>query len=325
MNLIQIYVSEVVKYLPRQLKEEVRNELTSLISDMVEESEGDDQAIRSILEEMGSPKDLADRYLNKEKGLIGPRYYDTYLVIVKIVMFALTLAFSITFVIKVIFSHNVTLWMILEYPMALLNAGIMGFAYVTLIFAMIERYQVKIEDKNLNSQRWSIKDLPKESIELPTHRLETIFEIGFVSIFMFVINFHPQIIGIYSAVVNQDGSVWTITPILNDATRSVWIVWVNVWLVLMLVSGVIKSIYRLEIKHRLLLSTIFDFLALVMFVFILATQNIFVSNIADLIAPGNEAFELLVNRGSLALLIGVLTISMFDIIRKLLKVIRQKT
>lgn len=325
MNLIQIYVSEVIKYLPRQLKDEVKKELTSLIMDMVEESEGDEKAIQSILENMGSPKDLADRYLNKEKSLIGPKYYDTYIMIVKIVMFALALAFTVTFAMKLIFSQEFTGWTILEYPLSLFNAAIMGFAYVTIIFALIERNQVKIEDEDLVAKSWSVKDLPKESVELPSHRLENIFEIGFVSILMFIINFQPQLIGIYSSMTQGGQTTWTITPLLNEATRSLWIIWVNIWLILMLISGVIKSIYRLEAKYRILLSTFFDFLALVMFVFIMATQNIFVNNIAGLIAPGNEAFELLVNRGSFTLLVVILTLSMFDILRKLIKVLKQST
>lgn len=325
MNIIQIYVNEVVKYLPRQLREEVKTELTSQIMDMVEVSEGDEEAIQSILEKMGSPKDLADRYFNQEKSLIGPRYYDTYVMIVRIVMFALALAFSVIFAMKLIFSQEMTGWMILEYPLSLFNAAIMGFAYVTIIFALIERNQVKIDDEDLVTKSWSVKDLPKESVELPTHRLENIFEIGFVSILMFMINFQPQIIGIYSAVVNQEGSVWTITPILNDATRNVWIIWVNIWLISMLISGVIKSIYRLKAKNRIFLSTFFDFLALVLFVFIIATQNMFVENIAGIIAPGNETFELLVNRGSFTVLVVILTITMFDIFRKLIKVLKQST
>lgn len=325
MNLIHIYVSEVVKYLPHQLKKEVKQELTSQIIDMVEEAEGDEKAIESILEKLGSPKDLADRYLNQEKSLIGPRYYDTYIMIVKIVMFALALAFTIIFAMKLIFSQEITGWTILEYPLSLFNAAIMGFAYVTIIFALIERNQVKTEDKDLVTKRWSVKDLPKESVELPTHRLENIFEIGFVSILMFIINFQPQIIGIYSPVSHGGQTSWTVTPLLNDTSRNIWIIWVNVWLILMLISGVIKSIYRLEAKHRILLSTFFDFLALVMFVFMIATQNMFVDNIAGIIAPGNETFELLVNRGSFTVLVVILTITMFDIFRKLIKVLKQST
>ena len=325
MNLIQIYVSEVVKYLPRQLREEVKRELTSQIMDMVEVSEGDEEAIKSILEVMGSPKDLADRYLNKEKSLIGPRYYDTYIMILRIVMFALALAFTVIFAMKLIFSQAITGWTILEYPLSLFNAAIMGFAYVTIIFVFIERNQVKIEDEDLVTKKWSVSDLPKESVELPTHRLENIFEIGFVSILMFIINFQPQIIGIYSSVANGSQTTWTVTPILNHATRNIWILWVNVWLISMLISGVIKSIYRLKAKNRIFLSTFFDFLALVLFLFIIATQNMFVDNIAGIIAPGNEAFELLVNRGSFTILVVILTISMFDILRKLIKVLKQST
>ena len=325
MKNVEIYVSEVVKYLPRQLRDEVKTELLSQIMDMVEESEGDEKAVNAILESMGSPKTLADRYLNKEKSLIGPRYYDTYMMIVKIVMFALAIAFSVTFAIKLIFSDNFTFWMILEYPMSLLNAAIMGFAYVTIIFAFIERNQVKTDDIDLNQKPWTIDDLPKESIDSPTHRFENIFEIGQVTILMFVINFQPQLIGIYSSIVNQGETTWTVTPLLNEITRGSWIIWVNAWLIMLLISGVIKAIFRLGKKQRLLYSSLFEFIALVIFMFIVITQKVIVDNVAGLIAPGNASFEQLVNRGSLVLLIVILTLSLFEIIRKVLKAIKLTT
>lgn len=319
MKTVDIYVSEVVKYLPRQLKEEVKTELSSQIMDMVEESEGDDKAINSILESMGSPKALADRYLNKEKGLIGPRYYDTYTMIVRIVMFALALSFSITFAMRLIFSSDFTFWMILEYPISLFNAAIMGFGYVTIIFALIERNQVKMDDKDLVEKPWTVNDLPKESVDLPTHRIENIFEIGFVTVLMFVINFQPQLIGIYSSIINQGETTWNVIPLLNEVTRGSWLIWVNAWLIMLLISDVIKAIYRLGQKQRLLYSAFFQFISLVLFMFILTTQQVIVDNVAGLIAPGNESFELLVNRGSLAVLIVILTLSLFEIIRKVLK------
>jgi hypothetical protein len=324
MKQVNIYIEEVVKYLPRQLKEEVKKDLTSQIMDMIEESEGDDKAINAILESMGSPKALADRYLNKEKGLIGPRYYDAYITIVKIVMFALALAFSITFAMKLIFTDNFTFWMVLEYPVSLLNAAIMGFAYVTIIFAFIERNQVKIDDKDLIEKPWSINDLPKENVESSEHRFENIFEIGFATILMFIINFQPQLIGIYSSITNQGETVWSVTPLLNEMTRGSWLIWVNAWLIMLLISGVIKAIYRLGKKQRLLYSSLFDFIALVLFMIILTTQKVIVDNVAGLIAPGNAEFELLVNRGSLAVLIVILTLSQFEIIRNVIKAFKLK-
>jgi hypothetical protein len=325
MNLIQIYVNEVVKYLPRQVGEEVKKDLTSQIMDMIEDLDHDENAVQTVLESMGSPKILADRYLNKQNALIGPRYYDTYIAIVKIVLFALSIAFAVTFAMKLIFSETFTLWMIIEFPLSLINAAIMGFAYVTIIFAIIERNQVKIDDKELNKEVWRIKDLPKETLDQPTHRLTNIFEISFVTVLLFVVNFQPQLIGIYSSVVNQGKTVWTIIPLLNEATRGSWLIWVNLWLVFLMISGIIKTVYRLGRKQRLLYSSLFDFFAFITLWFIIITQQVIVSDVAQLIAPGNESFELLVNRGSLTLIIVILTLTNFEIIRNVIKAFKSST
>jgi uncharacterized membrane protein len=318
MNKIEIYVSEVVKYLPRHLKEEVREDLTSQLLDMIEDENDNEDAVKVVLEKMGSPKALADNYLNRQKSLIGPRYYETYTKILKIVLFALILAFSITFAIKLFFSDFTSLWIFLEFPLTLFNAALMGFAYVTLIFVIIERNEVKIDDEELDSGSWTIKDLPQESIDLPSHRLENVFEIGFVSILMFIINLQPNLIGIYSASTNQGSTSWTVTPILNELTRPSWIWLVNVWLVLMLMSGVIKAIYRLGEKKRLLYSIVFDTLSLSLFVFIALTQKIFVADIAGLIAPGNQTFALLIERGTYAILAIIIISSLYEIVKRLI-------
>ena len=164
MNNIEIYVFEVVKYLPRHLREDVKLELTSQLMDMIENLDHQDNAVQTVLESMGSPKVLADRYLNKQSALIGPRYYEVYSKIIKIVILALTLAFTITFGIKIFFSEVISLWIILEYFGTLLNASMMAFAYVTLIFAFMEYKEFKIEDKDLESTSWTINDLPQQTI-----------------------------------------------------------------------------------------------------------------------------------------------------------------
>jgi hypothetical protein len=325
MNKIEIYVSEVVKYLPRHLKEEVREDLTSQLLDMVEDETDHEDAIKIVLEKMGSPKVLADNYLNRQKSLIGPRYYETYTKILKIVLFALTLAFSITFAIKLFFTEFTSLWIFLKFPLTLFNAAIMGFAYVTLIFIIIERNEVKIDDVELNHDSWTIQDLPQESVELPSHRFENFFEIGFVSILMFIINVQPNLIGIYSASTNQGTTSWTIIPILNELTRPSWIWLVNVWLVLMLMSGIIKAIYQLGEKKRLLYSSLFDALSLSIFVFIALTQKVFVSDIAGLIAPGNQTFALMIERGTYAILAIIIISSLYEIVKRLILIKKVKT
>ena len=324
MNNIEIYVFEVVKYLPRHLREDVKLELTSQLMDMIEDLDHQDNAVQTVLESMGSPKVLADRYLNKQSALIGPRYYEVYSKIIKIVILALTLAFTITFGIKIFFSEVISLWIILEYFGTLLNASMMAFAYVTLIFAFMEYKEFKIEDQDLESTSWTINDLPQQIIDLPTHRFENIFEIGFLCIVLYVINVQPNLIGIYSVVVNANESVWKVIPILNEVTRSTWIILVNGWLGLLLLSGMIKAIYRLNDHQRMLTSTILDSIALGVFSFIVLTQEVIVSNVAGLIAPGNEVFSMMVTRGSLIVIAMIFAVNLYGIIKRFIKLSQKK-
>jgi hypothetical protein len=299
MKQVNIYIEECVKYLPRRLKEDVRLELKSELEEMIEVAMNEydeEQAIKLTLESMGSPKHLADQYLNKQGYLIGPRYFDIYTKILKIVLFALSIAFTVTYATKAFFTPQLEIWIIFEFLASLFNASIIAFAYVSAIFYIIERFEVNVDDKDLKDEPWTIKELPSTTQDLPNHPVEHIFEIGFTFVAFFFINFQAHLIGVYF----QTAQGWVITPILNELTRSSWIVLMNVWLLLLLLSGVIKAIVRLPRKVRLQGSIILDGLALVVFAIMVFTQSLINPNLAQSIAPGNEVFALMVSRGFLA-------------------------
>ncbi|MBS3991410.1 MAG: hypothetical protein KGZ51_04995 [Erysipelothrix sp.] len=299
MKLVNIYIEECVKYLPRRLKEDVRLELKSELEEMIEvamNEHDEEQAVKLTLESMGSPKHLADQYLNKQGYLIGPRYFDIYSKILKIVLLAMSIAFTVTYATKAFFTPQLEIWIIFEFLASLFNASIIAFAYVSAIFYIIERFEVKLDDKDLKDDTWTIKGLPSSVQDLPHHPVEHIFEIGFVFVAFFFINFQAHLIGVYF----QSAQEWVITPILNELTRSSWIGLMNVWLLLLLLSGVIKAIVRLPRKVRLQGSIILDGLALVMFIIMVFTQSLINPNLAQSIAPGNEVFALMISRGFLA-------------------------
>lgn len=316
MKQVNLYIEECVKYLPRKIKEDVRLELKSEITEMIEatiQEHDESEAIRLTLETMGNPKHLADQFLNKQGYLIGPRYFDTYTKILKIVLFALTIALSVTWIVKVIFTPNIEVWIIFEFLATLFNASVVAFAYVSVIFYLIERYEVKVNDEDLKDVRWTLKDLPHASQDLPTHLIEHIFEIGFVFVLFFLINFQPHLIGVYSQSVQQ----WLITPILNELTRSSWIGLMNVWLILLLLSGVIKAIVRLPQYVRLQGSIILDGLALGVFVIMVSTQSLINPNIAQIFAPRNEAVDFIVTRGFLVGSIAIIVTSFYSLILRI--------
>jgi len=107
-------------------------------------------------------------------------------------------------------------------------------------------------------------------------------------------------------------------------TRSTWIILVNGWLGLLLLSGMIKAIYRLSDHQRMLTSTILDSIALGVFAFIVLTQEVIVSNVAGLIVPDNEGFSMMVTRGSLTVVALIFAVNLYEIIKRFIKLNQKK-
>ncbi len=97
------YVYAVVRRLPAAQKADIEKELRGLIEDMLaaRSSEPGKEDIDAVLSELGKPAVLAAKYGDAKNWLIGPGYYDVYLMLLKIVLavvaFGVTVAQAIGF------------------------------------------------------------------------------------------------------------------------------------------------------------------------------------------------------------------------------------
>ena len=78
MDLIERYVHEVGRALPRGQRSDIEQELRSLLQDSLEsriaEQEGDEEAVQiDLLREFGPPDEMAHSYSPRARWLIGPR------------------------------------------------------------------------------------------------------------------------------------------------------------------------------------------------------------------------------------------------------------
>lgn len=81
-TLIERYTYDVVRRLPEKDRKEVRRELTANIYDMLSE-QPDDEEVAEVLNSLGSPRDLADKYRHRPNYLISPAVYYDYLHAIK--------------------------------------------------------------------------------------------------------------------------------------------------------------------------------------------------------------------------------------------------
>jgi hypothetical protein len=167
MNLIEIYIQEVTRRLPEKSRGDIALELQSTIEDMLPENYSE-QDVKTSLAQLGSPATLANGYLDRPMHLIGPRYYDVYMTLLKMILpIAATISLITMIAINIVEYDggvavlNVILTMIGEGIWGILSTSVQVFFWLTLIFAILERIDTGKEQTPLttNFKKWSPDDL----------------------------------------------------------------------------------------------------------------------------------------------------------------------
>ncbi|GEM_PF-1119717 len=204
MELLERYLRQIRRYLPFKDREETVSELRSLILDQLDEqtASGQDQteALRNILIDMGAPRDVALRYV--EKGpLISREMEPIMLLVMKIV--AITLPLVILFANSIAFVtdtpdftfSDVLVNLALMIPSALYSM-IVAIGMVFIVFVLIERFaspQFEIEQKPFNPDL--LPELPNKLFKVSI--AESVAAIFFTTLLIYLFNFQQGLVGIY--------------------------------------------------------------------------------------------------------------------------------
>lgn len=164
MNWIPRYVAQVKSYLPGKDRDDVAEELTSLLEEKIADREDslgrplDQQETFTLLQEFGHPLKVASAY-RASGPLISEALFPLYvvciryLVIIQVALYAVSLlAFYV--------SGQRDLWPHFSL-VDLFNMGMFYFGAITLGFHITDRY---LEKKDFLS-RWNPRELPREDAE----------------------------------------------------------------------------------------------------------------------------------------------------------------
>lgn len=243
INLIDRYVSEIGKQLPRKSRADIETEIRSTLEDMLEERAAhagrpaDDAMIRELLKEYGAPARVAESYL-PARYLIGPKLFPIFWLVLKIVFTVLTVLAVIGFGVRYGIS-DLTMQSfggllgkaILEYMAGMISA----FGNLVLVFALIERFVPQAAYDKEGEDDWNPDELTKDPDPDEIRPWETIVTIAFTALGLVLLNFYPQVLGIY--FFSDDVSVFL--PAFSDAffrmlpwINAAWIVGIGlqVWL-----------------------------------------------------------------------------------------------
>lgn len=212
MDLIERYIFAVTRSFPKKQKMEIEKELKANIEDMIEQNNSEENyevKVKKVLLELGDPEILADNYRGSKKFLIGPVYYELYLMVLKIVIAAVVGGITIALFIKSFFTANNDIANIgMEYLSSIFSGAMQAFAWTTIVFIIIERNNAKINEEQESIESWNLSKLPvlpdkKSQIPISEPIAGIIFTTIFFSIFLGVIYTSPEAIAVYIEKAGQ--------------------------------------------------------------------------------------------------------------------------
>jgi len=249
MNLIDIYIQEVTRRLPEKSREDIALELRSTIEDMLSDDYSEEE-VKEVLEKLGNPATLASGYRDQPMHLIGPRYFDVYVTLLKMIL-PIAAVISLISMIATYFMNyggeeavmNVVLHIMGEGIWRIIEVSMQVFFWVTLVFAILERTD-KGKDQNpltTSLSKWTPDDLKNISY-IPKKKAITKFEVFgglmWTAIWATLYFYAEHLVGIYRG---SETGLEFVVPVLNHE------VLLHYWPIVVVIIGceIALSLYKL--------------------------------------------------------------------------------
>jgi hypothetical protein len=219
MNLIDKYITEVGKHLPRKGRADIEAEIRSTLEDMLEERKQvrgleEETLVIELLREYGEPRKVAESYVGPQY-LIGPRLYPFMWMVARIVLSVLFMVLLMIFGFSVVRGQMSSI----EIAQALtgfignyIGAAISALGNIVLIFAVLERVLPAEVTKDMQ-EKWDPAQLAREPDPDQVKVGEEVVEIFFTLAFLILFNFFPERIGLY--IFSRDELFFI--PLLTEA------------------------------------------------------------------------------------------------------------
>ncbi len=193
MDLLERYITEVGRYLPRKGREDMKNELRSTLQDMLDdrvEGESTEADVEALIREYGSPRKVAASY-GTEQYVIGPDLYPFFIMVMKFGVMGIVIGFTVSFTVETIGSTMglAELGMALLSLLAQIFTAVLSFLGMLLIVMMIlQRYGVKPEIGE-KGREWNPRTLPAVDDPFRFSQFEMVLSIVLTGVWIMILNY----------------------------------------------------------------------------------------------------------------------------------------
>jgi len=284
----------------------------------------EDNRLHRVLEELGSPMNLANEYNPQKRYLIGPGYFNKYIGILKVVVGICIVVFaSISMVDSIINRYGMDLidrivGIFTNVLTGALVGTMQGAFWVTLIFIILERSGVEPGYLPAFSSEWTPDLLPEIPLNnnLKISRGETIFSILSTITFTALLYFQPQLIAIY---IRDKNNTLNITSLFDINRLEIYIVFILILAVFQLGIFVWKYITKRWTMPLIILNALYNILMCILLIIMLFDNQLFninfISAFSNLVNGSIEAITVWLDRARWIFVTFFIGITTWDSIR----------
>lgn len=286
MNLIDIYIQEVTRRLPEKSRADIALELRSTIEDMLPESYTEKE-VKEVLKNLGNPASLASEYSDRPMYLIGPRYFDTYMTLLKIVIPIVAILAFFVIVVENIITYsgkedivngiiNVIILILGQGIWGIISATIQTFFWITLVFAILERTDTSKEKSPLTPswKEWTpddLKSIPLISKEKKISNGDIFGSLLWIAIFIAVYFNASHLLGIYEKV---QGKIQLIIPTFNQEILHSYLLIIIVALMIEITFVFYKLILRQWTSKLAIMNAVRNIVSTIVFIVVFSTDQL---------------------------------------------------
>ncbi|MFE4144015.1 hypothetical protein ACFX4I_19590 [Peribacillus sp. YIM B13472] len=281
MELIELYIQEVTRRLPEKNREDIALELQSTIEDMLP-VDHTEQDVKAVLLKLGDPVTLASRYRDRPMHLIGPRYFDVYICLLKMILPIAAVISLIGLVGDNPFRDmgntvvDAILIIIGKGIAGIVSTGIQVFFWLTISFAILERVDTSKDQSPLTKdlKPWTpenLKDIPNISKKKAVPMIEIFASLLGLSVFAALYFNAASLLGVYE---KRNDSLIFVTPSFNQEVLN------SYWLLVscVVIIGVLLAIYKLFLRRwtvkLALFHAIYQLLSSLTFIIIISNPDL---------------------------------------------------
>lgn len=283
MRLIDKYIQELQRRLPAKKRENIGNEVRSTIEELLPE-EYNEQDVKRVLNKLGNPAIVASKYSGRPMHLIGPRYYDLYQTLLKMIV-------PMSFIIAVIslisdygfnvagyiYTTDIVVTLIADVFISMLFVAMQVFCWFTIIVAMLERIRPsnRLEPVRTSFVEWTSEDLKSTQLIKLKKRIANshiYWRVIWTSVWVMIYFNADRLLGIYEI---KAGEINFVMPVLNQDVLSTW------WMLIVLIISaevalcIMKLLERQWTKKVAIFQAAYEILSTAILIFIITRPSFF--------------------------------------------------